>query len=74
MRTKGLTKTEKEAVARDIIENFTQEELLEFKNFQEFWDVIDAQNAFKSDWQDFKMRGAKATYQACYYLLKRSYS
>lgn len=74
MKTKGLSEAEKEAVARDIIENFTQDELLEFKNFQEFWDVIDAQNAFEADWQDWKMRGVKATYQACYYLLKRSYS
>lgn len=74
MKTKGLTEEEKEAVARDIIESFTQDELLEFKNFQEFWDVIDAQNAFESEWQDFKMRGVKATYQAFYYLLKRAYS
>lgn len=56
---KGPVKTE-------IFSSFTKEEIILFVNFDEFWDQVDAQNAYEEEWQDWKNKGIKNIYLEIY--------
>jgi len=53
-------------VLEEIESTFTEEEILDFESFEEFWGVIDAQNAFEEEWKSWTGKGIKQTYEKFY--------
>lgn len=72
MNKRKLPNDIKELVTIEVRASFTSDEILEFKNFDKFWETIDGQNAFEEEWQAYKKNGIKGIYKEAYYDLKRA--
>lgn len=71
-KTKGLSPEMKDLVMQEVTSSYDHDEIRGFKNFQEFWDQVDTQNAYEEEWKAWKKKGIKFTYREVYYQLKKA--
>ena len=51
-RKSSLPSNIEELVTSEILGSYSHEEILSFKSFNEFWDSVEALNAFEEEWGD----------------------
>lgn len=61
-------------VFQEVASSYDHDEMLSFKNFSEFWDQIDTQNAYEEEWKEWKRKGIKSVYKSVYYKYKKAVS
>jgi hypothetical protein len=49
-----LNKANMEAIEMEVRGNYTKYDIIEFKNFEEFFDSIEVDNAYEEGWEDSK--------------------
>jgi hypothetical protein len=53
-------------VRLEIESHYTLEEIKDYSSFQDFWEDIDASNAYEGEWERWKRNGIKAVYSAIF--------
>jgi hypothetical protein len=51
-----LNKIDLDGIRESVTSSYTEEEMGEFKDFEEFFDAVDVQNGFESDWKPKKWK------------------
>lgn len=52
LESRGINLGYLDAVETDVKASFTAKEMLEFKDFAQFWNDIDTQNAYEEEWNN----------------------
>lgn len=62
----------KDIVTQEVLATYTHDEIRAYKNFQDFWEDVDINNAYEEEWESWKRRGIKSVYLKVYYEYKKA--
>lgn len=57
-----FTKGVQYMIGMEVDASFTQEELNDYSDFQDFWGDVEVQNAYEEEWERWKAKGVKEVY------------